>query len=149
MGTEPLKGTRPVRVTAPRTAGDWAQEIRDRREVRSPEAARRRLGCENLNPPGLGSLSEVFPPAQARRLAARWELHPPPKHGRWLHSAAIALRGLTRHCLARRLPDRETLPQETPQWEQRRNASQKGVDWPCSTLEARIKLKRLYPQIQS
>jgi hypothetical protein len=43
----------------------------------------------------------------------------------------------------------ETLTKETQQWEQRRNASQKGVDWQFSTLDARIKLKRLYPQIQS
>jgi hypothetical protein len=43
----------------------------------------------------------------------------------------------------------ETLTEETAQWEQRRNASQKGVDWQFSTREARIKLKCLYPQIQS
>jgi hypothetical protein len=43
----------------------------------------------------------------------------------------------------------ETLMNETKQWEQRRNASQKGVAWQCSAQDARIKLKRLYPQIQS
>jgi len=42
-----------------------------------------------------------------------------------------------------------TLREETKQWEQRRNASQKGVDWQFSMHDARIKLKRLYPQIQS
>ena len=41
----------------------------------------------------------------------------------------------------------EMLTKETQQWEQRRNASQKGVDWQFSTRDARIKLKRLYPQI--
>jgi hypothetical protein len=56
MFTEPLNGTRQVRVTAHRTAVDWANEIRDLLEVRSPEAARVRLVCDNLNTHGIGSL---------------------------------------------------------------------------------------------
>jgi len=31
----------------------------------------------------------------------------------------------------------------------KRNELQKGVDWQFTTADARIKLKRLYPQIQS
>jgi hypothetical protein len=97
----------------------------------------------------MGSLYEAFPPEQARRLASRLDIHHTPKHGSWLNSAEIELSALPLHCLDRRIPDRETLINETAQWEQRRNASQKGVDWQFSTQDARIKLKRLYPQIQS
>lgn len=147
--TEPLNGTRHVHVTEHRTAVDWAHEIRDLLEVRYPEAARVRLVCDNLNTHGMGSLYEAFPPEQARRLASRLEIHHTPQHGSWLNIAEIELSGLTMQCLDRRLPDMETLTKETQQWEQRRNASQKGVDWQFSTLDARIKLKRLYPQIQS
>jgi hypothetical protein len=43
MFPEPLQGTRHVRVTEPRTAVDWANEIRDLLEVRYPEATRVRL----------------------------------------------------------------------------------------------------------
>jgi hypothetical protein len=149
MFTEPLHGTRHVHVTEHRTAVDWANEIRDLLEVRYPEAARVRLVCDNLNTHGIGSLYEAFPPAQARRLASRLEFHHTPKHGSWLNIAEIELSALTMQCLDRRIPDMETLTKETQQWEQRRNASQKGVDWQFSTLDARIKLKRLYPQIQS
>ena len=149
MFTEPLNGTRHVHVTEHRTAVDWANEIRDLLEVRSPEAARGRLVCDNLNTHGMGSLYEAFPPAQARRLASRLEIHHTPKHGSWLNIAEIELSVLTMQCLDRRVPDIETLTKETQQWEQRRNESQKGVDWQFSTLDARIKLKRLYPQIQS
>src|SRR5512134_358794 len=149
MFTEPLTGTRHVRVTAHRTAVDWAYEIRDLLEVRYPEAARVRLVCDNLNTHGIGSLYEAFPPEQARRLASRLEIHHTPKHGSWLNIAEIELSVLTMQCLDRRIPDLETLTKETQQWEQRRNESQKGVDWQFSTLDARIKLKRLYPQIQS
>jgi hypothetical protein len=149
MFTEPLSGTRHVSITEHRTAVDWANEIRDLREVRYPEAARVRLVCDNLNTHGLGSLYEAFPPEQARRLASRLEIHHTPKHGSWLNIAEIELSVLTMPCLDRRIPDLETLTKETQQWEQRRNEAQKGVDWQFSTLDARIKLKRLYPQIQS
>jgi DDE superfamily endonuclease len=149
MFTEPLNGTRHVHVTEHRTAVDWANEIRDLLEVRYPEAARVRLVCDNLNTHGIGSLYEAFPPEQARKLASRLEIHHTPKHGSWLNIAEIELSVLTMQCLDRRLPDMETLTKETQQWEQRRNESQKGVDWQFSTLDARIKLKRLYPQIQS
>ena len=94
-------------------------------------------------------LYEAFPPEQARRLASRLEIHSTPKHGSWLNIAEIELSALTLQCLDRRMPDLETLIQETMQWEQRRNATQKGVDWQFSTQDARIKLKRLYPQMQS
>jgi hypothetical protein len=33
-------------------------------------------------------------------------------------------------------------------WAQDRNAHQRGVDWQFTTPDARIKLKRLYPQVQ-
>jgi hypothetical protein len=146
--TEPLRGTRHVPVTAQRTAVDWANEIRDLLEVRYPDAVRVRLVCDNLNTHGIGALYEAFPPEQARRLASRLESHSTPKHGSWLKIAEIELSVLTMPCLNRRIPDLETLTQETQQWEQRRNATQKGVDWQFFTLDARIKLKRLYPQIQ-
>jgi hypothetical protein len=149
MFTEPLTGTRHVRVTEHRTAVDWANEIRDLLEVRYAEAAWVRLVCDNLNTHGIGSLYEAFPPEQARRLASRLEIHHTPKHGSWLNIAEIELSALTIQCLDRRIPDLETLIRETTQWETRRNASQKGVDWQFSTPEARIKLKRLYPQRQS
>lgn len=43
----------------------------------------------------------------------------------------------------------ETLREETQAWEVERNIQQKGVNWQFTTAEARIKLKRLYPQTQN
>jgi hypothetical protein len=37
------------------------------------------------------SLYQAFPPAEARRLADKLELHYTPKHGSWLHMAEIEL----------------------------------------------------------
>lgn len=148
MFTEPLKGTRQVKVREQRTAVDWAYEVRDLLEVVYPDAERVRLVCDNLNTHAIGSLYEAFPPEQARALRKRLELYHTPKHGSWLNIAEIELSALTGQCLDRRIPDIETLRQETSAWEQRRNACHKGVDWQFTTQNARIKLKHLYPQIQ-
>jgi len=149
MFTEPLRGIRTVSVRERKTAIDWATEVQQLLDTRYPEADRIRLVCDNLNTHGLGSLYEAFPPEQARALAVRLELHHTPKHGSWLNIAEIELSALTLQCLDRRMPDIATLRAETKQWEYRRNASQKDVDWQFSTPDARIKLKRLYPQMQS
>jgi hypothetical protein len=148
MFTEPLQGTRQVSVTEHRTAVDWAHAIRNLLEVSYPQAERVRLVCDNLNTHEIGSLYEAFAPEQARELVKRLEIHHTPKHGSWLNIAEIELSALTRQCLDRRIADIETLRTETSAWEQRRNERHKSVDWQFTTQDARIKLKRLYPQIQ-
>jgi hypothetical protein len=39
------------------------------------------------------------------------------------------------------------LEQETTAWYTQRNHAQKSVDWQFTTADARIRLKRLYPQL--
>ena len=85
----------------------------------------------------------------ARSLIDRLEIHHIPKHGSGLNMAEIKLSVLSRQCLDRRISDLDPLRQEIHAWETRRNASQKGVGWQFTTSHARIKLKRLYPQIQT
>ena len=54
---------------------------------------------------------------------------------------------LSVQCLDRRIGDMETFRREVQAWQDARNAAGNGMDWPFTTAEARIKLKRLYPQI--
>jgi hypothetical protein len=82
-------------------------------------------------------------------LAERLEIHHTPEHGSWLNIAENELSALTRQCLDRRIPDRETLERETEAWYTERNQAQKSVDWQFTTADARIRLKRLYPQIEN
>jgi len=53
---------------------------------------------------------------------------------------------LTKQCLNRRIGDIETYRREVQAWQEARNASNKGVDWQFTADDARVKLKRLYPQ---
>jgi hypothetical protein len=145
---EPLGGQRHLSVRKQRTGVDWAHEVKALLEVYYPEAKRVRLVCDNLNTHRMGSLYSAFPAEEARRLARRLEIHYTPKHGSWLNMAEIELHALSKQCLERRIPCAESLVKETKAWEKNRNEGQKGVDWQFTTEDARIKLKRLYPQIQ-
>lgn len=146
--TEPLTGWRRVVVSQRRTAIDWAQEIQRLLDQDYVHCDTVILVCDQLNIHKLASLYEAFPPATARRLAQRLEIHHTPKHGSWLNIAENELSALTRQCLDRRIPDREILEQETTAWYTERNQSQKSVDWQFTTDDARIRLKRLYPQFE-
>ena len=80
-------------------------------------------------------------------MAQRLEIHYTPKHGSWLNIAEIELSVLKRQCLARRIPEMEQMRSEVMAWNADRNNGQAKVDWQFSTEDARIKLKRLYPNL--
>lgn len=145
---EPLRGWRHVSVSARRTRRDFAAVLRDLVDSQYPDAERLVLVLDNLNIHSPAALYEAFPPAEAKRLADKLEIHYTPKHGSWLNIAEIELSALSRQCLDRRLPDQPTLAHEVAAWEQRRNAATTTVDWRFTTADARIKLKHLYPSVQ-
>jgi hypothetical protein len=147
MVCEPLAGRRWVTVTERRTAIDWAHQIKALVDGRYPDVERIVLVLDNLNTHSPGSLYDAFPPAEAKRMADKLEIHYTPKHGSWLNIAEIELSVLGRQCLDRRLPDRATLQTEVTAWQDRRNAAGGTVDWRFTTADARITLKRLYPTI--
>ena len=148
MFTEPLGSWRKVNIRERKTMIDWAHEIKELLDIDYPNVKKVRLVCDNLNTHKIASLYEAFEPQEARRLAQRLEIHYTPKHGSWLNVAEIELSVLTNQCLRRRIPDLQTLKNETKSWERDRNANQKSIDWQFITDDARIKLKRLYPQIK-
>jgi hypothetical protein len=144
----PLEGWRHVKVTARRTKADFAELIRELVDVHFPQAEKIVLVMDNLNTHKPASLYEAFPPAEARRLVEKLEIHYTPKHGSWLDMAETELSILTKQCLDRRIPDAETLTREVAAWEHQRNTAHSKIDWQFTTAQARIKLKRLYPSIQ-
>ena len=147
MEVEPLAGKRHVAVTERRTMKDWAQQIKQMLDDRYPEAIKVRLVMDNLNTHKVASLYETFEACEARRLAERLDIHYTPKHGSWLNMAEIELSALKGQCLDRRIADMATMQTEVAIWEHDRNNSTKTIDWQFTTSDARIKLKRLYPNI--
>jgi hypothetical protein len=144
---EPLGGWRHLRVTERRTKLDWAYAVRDLVDVHYPEATKIRLVLDNLNTHVGGSLYDAFPPAEARRILNRLELHYTPKHGSWLNMAESELSILARQCLDRRIAEAGTLVREVTAWERRRNRAHAKMEWRFTTVDARIKLLHLYPRL--
>jgi transposase len=147
MEVEPLGGKRHVAITEHRTRKDWAAQIKQMLDERYPDATKVRLVMDNLNTHSIASLYEAFEPKEARRLAERLEIHYTPKHGSWLNMAEIELSVLKGQCLDRRIPDMSTMQAEVAAWETDRNHSTRKIVWQFTTVDARIKLKRLYPQL--
>jgi hypothetical protein len=149
MTFEPRAGRRRVKVTDRRTKIDFAQVIRALVDEQYPKAEKIVRVMGNLNTHRLSSLYEAFTPEEARRLIERWEVHHTPKHGSWLNMAETELSVLSRQCLDRRIGENAERSSEVAAWEQRRNATKCRVDWQFTTADARVKLKRLYPSIQT
>ena len=136
-----VRGQRPA---AP--ALDWAHCIKDLVDVHYPDAERIVLVLDHLNTHSPASLYEAFPPAEAKRLADKLEIHYTPKHGSWLNMAEIELSVLQPAvpATAASPTGRRWSGRWPPGWRDR-NAAATTIDWRFTTADARIKLKRLYP----
>ena len=141
----PHLGWRRVTVRAQRTALDFAQVVRQLVDEDFPDAERIVLVLDNRNTHTAGARYGAFPPATARRLWAKLEVHYTPKHGSWLNIAELELAVLARQCLPQRIPDRLTLEAETAAWAEARNAARTPTAWRFSLADARTHLAHLYP----
>ena len=148
MASEPLAGRRLTKVTERRTKRDWALFIE---ELAAEYASARRitLVMDNLNTHQAGSLYETFEPKKAKALWDRFEFVYTPKHGSWLNMAEIELNVLTGQCLNRRIAQISLINKEVQSWQCHRNNQQAKVNWQFRTEDARIKLKRLYPTLET
>ena len=142
---EPQRGWRHVAITHRRTMQDFAHQMRWLVDQAYPDAPVVRVVLDNLNTHRTASLYETFPPAEARRIAQRLEFHYTPKHGSWLNMAEMDLSVLARACLRGRNPDRDSLEQAVKACVSERNAAAAPVNWRFTTMKARAKLRRLYP----
>jgi hypothetical protein len=144
----PLEGWRHVEVTDRHTAVDYAHMLRDLSDKHFPNAGKIALVQDNLSTHKPASLYEAFPAPEARRLVERFEWHYTPKHGSWLDMAEAELSVLSGQCLDRRIPDKTTLIDEVAAWENDRNTNHTKADWQFTAADARVKLRRLYPQFE-
>jgi hypothetical protein len=144
----PLEGWRHVEVTDRHAAVDYAHILKAVADVHFPNVAKIVLVQDNLSTHKPASLYEAFPAEEARRIFERFEWHYTPKHGSWLDMAESELGVLATQCLDRRIPDKPTLIREVAAWEADRNKHHAKADWQFTTQDARVKLKRLYPQFE-
>jgi transposase len=103
---------------------------------------------DNLNTHSIGSLYEAFPPDEAKRIKDKLEIHYTPKHGSWLNMAEIELNVINNHGLSARIATIEQMSTVAAAGNLWRNGAASKIDWRFTTADARIKLKRLYPQFE-
>src|SRR5262249_35084891 len=73
-----LLGAPQQKAIAQRTKRDWAKQIQQLVDVRSPDAERLVLALDPLTPPPPAALDDPFPPAEAQRLTDQLEIPYPP-----------------------------------------------------------------------
>ncbi|WP_434082932.1 IS630 family transposase [Acidisoma cladoniae] len=144
---------RHVKVTAQRTAKDFALCMRDLVDTHYSKAELIRVVLDNLSTHPAGALYETFPADEAHRILRRLEFHYTPKHASWLNMVEIEIGVMRGQCLDRRIGERERerererLSQELPAWQKKRNAAGARINWRFTTQKARDKLARAYPDI--
>jgi hypothetical protein len=148
MICEPKRGWREVLVMERRTKIEFAHCMRYIVD-RYHEAESIRVVLDNLNTHKPASLYEAFPPEEARTIVRKLEFHYTPKHGSWLNIAEIELAVLSNSCLAKRIPDAESLQREVQANVRERNTKAIPVNWQFTTQNARRKLARLYPCVSA
>ena len=143
---EPLAGRRLIRIKDRHRSEEWVAfmlEVADN----YPDAERITIVLDNLSTHKKSSFYKSLSPQKARVLAERFQLVYTPKHGSWLNIAEIELQVLKKQCLSRRISERKTLIEQIDVWQRDRNNQIRTVDWQFSIEDARVKLKRLYPNI--
>lgn len=149
MANEPLKGRRHIEIKERKTKKDWAYFIRDLADIHYKQAIKINLVMDNLNTHSPSALYEVFKPEEAKRIWDRFEFIYTPKHGSWLNMAEIELSVLNSQCLNRRINNIETVKEEVKAWCGARNNMKAKINWQFTTKDARIKLKTLYPKLDT
>lgn len=145
---EPLTGQRTIEVTHRRTKQDFAKQMKALVE-RYPHAKKVRVVLDNLNTHKAASLYETFKAVLARQILDRLEFHFTPKHASWLNMVEIEINVLSNQCLDRRIPDFQFLTSEVQAYQLSRNQSNATVNWQFTCVDARQKLARFYPSIES
>jgi len=144
---EPLAGWRHIVVTERRTKQDYARCLQWLVDVAYPQAKSIRLVQDNLNIHQPSALYETFPPAEARRILRKLEIHHTPMHGSWLTMAEIEISILERGCLSRPVLDVPTLCRKVEALQAERNAARRTICWQFSSARARVKLQAPYPEV--
>lgn len=147
LAVEPLTGKMNASVQNHRTKCDWAYFIKDLIDNKYPDAQKIVLVIDNLNTHKMASFYETFEPEEAHRLASKLQVHYTPKHGSWLNIAEIGFSLLKRLCIPQRIATIEELRTKIKDFLDERNRQNIKVNWHFKTVDAREKLRHLYPNL--
>ena len=140
---EPGSGQRLVEVSARRTGADYCRFMQALAAA-YPAAEKIVLVQDNLNTHTDAVFYQHLPAADARALAARFEVHYTPKNASWLNMVELELSAIARQCLHQRIPTQGELTAHVAACVDQRNAARATVHWQFTLEKARTKLGRHY-----
>ena len=145
VAVEPKAGQRIVSVTDHRGKVDFVAFIRELLTGTYATARRVHLVLVNLNTHFRKCFEDVLGQRAATKLLRiRVEFHYTPEHASWLNRAEIEIGILSRQCLDRRNPTRQSLRCEVDAWQEARNALRRTIEWKFTRPDADEKLGRHY-----
>ena len=142
---EPLTGRRIADVFDRRRKVEFARHFQSVAE-NYPEAEKIMVVLDNLNTHTASSFYETFEAAEAFRLSQLFEFVYTPKSASWLNMVEIEFSAISRLCLDRRIPSKETLAKEVLAIVKEREEKEIKINWQFSIEIAREKLNRHYQQ---
>lgn len=145
---EPGTGQRLVEVWARRTGADYCRFMQHL-AAHYPQAEKIVLVQDNLNTHTDAVFYQHLPPAQARALAARFEVHYTPKNASWLNMVELELSAVARQCLHQRIHTLDELSAHVAACVAESNAARATVKWQFTLEKARVKLDRHYQKIRA
>jgi len=144
VAVAPKGGHRLVQVTLRRTKSDFVSFVQHLVQTVYATAVTVHLVLDNLNTHFRQTFVDVLGEAAATVLLRRVEFHYTPKHASWLNMAEIEIGIMDRQCTGQRIASAELLQTEVQQWQQQRNAEQRGIEWKFTRQDADRKLCRHY-----
>jgi transposase len=145
IAVEPLTGRRYVQITDRRTKREYADFLKFVVETYYKHAEQAILVQDNLNTHTPAAFYQEFSAQEAFELAQKFDMHYTPTNGSWLNMAEIEISAISRQCLNRRIPDKQTLLREVTACVNQRNEKRINIDWQFSIPKARDKFSRFYP----
>ena len=142
---EPLTGRRSADVFDRRRKVEFARHFQSVAE-NYPEAEKIMVVLDNLNTHTASSFYETFEAQEAFRLSQLFEFVYTPKSASWLNMIEIEFSAISRLCLDRRIPSKETLAKEVLAIVKEREEKEIKINWQFSIEIAREKLNRHYQQ---
>jgi len=148
MAFQPLLGFREVVVTDRRTSLDFPAFLKYLVDEIYWHATKITVVLDNLNTHKFSVLYQSYSAEEAHRIMSKLEFVHTPKHGSWLNMAELEFAAIQGQCLDRRIATKEELTREVDAWRDERNDREVQANWQFTTEDARIKLRKLYPDNQ-
>lgn len=143
------RGQRYVQIRPQRTKRDYAEFMLWLVTTHYADVETVQIVQDNLNTHTYGAFYEHLPCVQAHALMRKLEFHFTPKHASWLNMAELEFSALARQCLGQRFATLSHLQQAVSAWADQRNLAAIRIRWTFTTQVARLKLRRLYLNLNS